>query len=285
MTGVTQLPGRKSALEAFQPFTPADWIGKRPPDQQWMVEGCFLRGTVAILSGDGGLGKSLLLQQLMTCAALGRDWLGMKVQQCRTMAVFCEDDRDELHRRQWAINLHYDCDMGDIAEDLMIESRAGRDSVLMRFGRWGDDGQTTPLFHQIAYKAKEFGAQLLFLDTVADVFSGNEVDRNQPRRFISELRKLAIAMEGCVVLTQHPSVDGLASGTGRSGSTAWNNSARSRIYLTEDKKVPGNQRVLKTMKNNSAARGGKIALKWDRGVFVREAEQQEFRDWTEPEGS
>jgi len=112
------------------------------------------------------------------------------------------------------------------------------------------------------------------LDTLADVFSGNEVDRNQPRAFIRELRRLALRIQGAVILTQHPSVAGLASGTGSSGSTGWNNSVRSRLYLTTPKTKAGeeaspNERLLKTMKNNHAAAGGKIKLKWQHGVFVR----------------
>ena len=235
------------------------------------MEGCFLRGTVGILSGDGGLGKSLLLQQLITASAIGEKWLGMKTAPCRSLAVFCEDDPDELHRRQERINTHYMCGMGDL-DPIRMESRSGRDSVMMRFQKWGDDGNTTPLFDKVWDAAHEHKAHLVILDTVADVFSGNEIDRNQPRRFVRELRRLAISLQGVVILTQHPSVDGLNNGTGRSGSTGWNNSVRSRIYLTTAKKKgddePSNERVLKTMKNNHAAFGGKINLVWDDGVFV-----------------
>ncbi len=284
MSSVTQGPwsDRPSrSFEQFEPFSPISWGASIPPRPDWMVEGCFLRGTVAILAGDGGLGKSLLCQQLITAAALGAEWLGLRTVKARSLAVFCEDDREELHRRQANINEHYGCQMKDLAP-VLIESRAARDSIIMRFKQWGAEGQRTFFFDQIEQKAVEHKAQIIILDTLADVFDGNEVDRNQPRRFIRELRKLAIRVQGIVILTQHPSVEGLASGTGRSGSTGWNNSVRSRLYLTTPPKNktsgaddgPTNERLLKTMKNNHGPWGGKIKLVWSRGVFIRQEDQE-----------
>ena len=264
---------RSPKYEEFRAFSPADWHGQRAPSYDWIVEGCFLRGTVAILAGDGGLGKSLLCQQLCTAAALGRQWLGLGTQRCRALALFCEDDRDELQRRQEAINRYYGCEMGEL-EDVMMLDRAGRDSVLMRFGRWGDEGHTTPAFEKIRLIAEEHGAQIIILDTVADTFSGNEIDRNQPRTFVRALRRWAIERQGIVILTQHPSVQGMADGSGRSGSTGWRNSVRSMIYLTKPKKKgeeepDPNARVLKTMKMNAGRSDGKHNLVWSKGVFVR----------------
>lgn len=264
-----------TAVDEFAPFSPAArWQGKSAPHLDWMVEGAFLRGSVAILAGDGGLGKSLILQQLMTASAVGSDWLGMRTTKARSLAVFCEDDPDELHRRQEAINRHYGCGMRDL-DGVMMESRAGRDCVLMSFRQWGGDGTLTAMYDQLSYAADQHKADIIILDTLADVFSGNEVDRNQPRAFIRALRRLAIKRQGVVILTQHPSVEGMATGTGRSGSTGWNNSVRSRLYLTMPKKKgadedngPTNERLLRSMKNNYSKFGGKTPVEWKDGVFV-----------------
>lgn len=271
--GPWQVKPQTRTIDEFAPFSPAaKWEARQAPRLDWVTEGAFIRGSVAILSGDGGLGKSLLMQQLMTAAAAGVPWLGMRTDQCRSLGVFCEDDPDELHRRQESINYHYGLRMNDL-EGVLFESRAGRDSVLMDFPRWGAEGRPTLMLDQLRFKAKEHGAKIVVLDTRADVFNGNEIDRNQPRAFIRHLRKLAIELQGVVILTEHPSVEGMASGSGRSGSTGWNNSVRSRLYLTMPKRkgdddAPTNERLLRCMKSNYSAFGGKIPIEWRAGVFV-----------------
>ena len=40
-------------------------------------------------------------------AILGLEWLGFVIKQCPVLAVFCEDDEDELHRRLDSIVTFY----------------------------------------------------------------------------------------------------------------------------------------------------------------------------------
>src|SRR5207249_1233461 len=70
-----------------------------PPSRSWIVRDWVPRSILTLLYGSPGVGKSLLLLQLLAAAALGRNWLGMPVERSRVMAIFCEDDADELHRR------------------------------------------------------------------------------------------------------------------------------------------------------------------------------------------
>jgi RecA-family ATPase len=55
------------------------------------------------------------------------------------------------------------------------------------------------------------------------------------------LKRLAIVSNGSVVLLSHPSLTGINTGSGISGSTAWHNSVRSRFYMTAPKIEPGEQ--------------------------------------------
>ena len=56
------------------------------------------------------------------------------------------------------------------------------------------------------------------------------------------------------MLLAHPSLTGMNTGTGTSGSTAWNNSVRSRLYLDRVRESgiepDPDARVLRTMKSN-----------------------------------
>lgn len=254
-------------LQNDRTFSPASWGDGAPPQREFLVDGCFPKGSVVLLSGDGGLGKSLLMQQLCTAISLGRAWLGMPGRQVKAYGLFCEDDRDELWRRQQDINRHYECGMGDL-EDVLYRSRPGRDNILCRFGKWDAVPQPTPLFHAMISTVKQFGAQLVVIDTASDVFGGNEIAKDQVRAFITLLRGWAIDIDGCIVLTAHVSNEGLSSGSGLSGSRAWSNSVRARLWLTGKSKDGGDERYLRTMKANYGRAGGKIPLKWANGVFV-----------------
>lgn len=277
---VSPFPGR--SLEPFDVFTPAQWHGKPVPAQDWIVGGLIAAGTVSMISGDGGLGKSLLVQQLMTAAALGQEWLGFPVKTCRVLGIFCEDPVHELQRRQAAINEHYGCEMLDLGENITMQCRISRESYLCGFDRWEDTIKHTPFFSQIEHFIREHGIQVLVLDTVRKVFGGNEIRDRQVARFIALLRSLAIRMQGCVILTAHPSNEGVSSGSGLAGSRAWRNEVRSMMYLTNSKKdEQKDHRVLVTKKANYAQSGGKLDLVWERGVF-RRPDQPTIKDYSEP---
>jgi RecA-family ATPase len=107
----------------------------------------------------------------------------------------------------------------------------------------------------------------------ADIYGGNENDRAQVRQFISLLRGMAITSGAGVLLTSHPSLTGINTGTGLSGSTAWNASVRSRLYFKrattdKDEEPDPDLRVLEVMKSNYGPVGETITLRWKDGLFL-----------------
>ena len=77
----------------------ADLEGLPVPPREWLVDEWMPVRTVTSLNGGGGTGKSLVAMQLATSLATGTSFFGLRVQQCTVLGIFCEDDRDELHRR------------------------------------------------------------------------------------------------------------------------------------------------------------------------------------------
>ena len=104
------------------------------------------------------------------------------------------------------------------------------------------------------------------------MFGGDEIKRPHARRFIGLLRGLALDFKLTVLLLTHPSLSGMSSGAGTSGSTGWSNSVRSRLYLVRppgaDDDDDGDTRVLTTKKSNYGRVGAKRVLRWQDGVFV-----------------
>ena len=259
-------------LPKLRIVNPVDLEFQPVPNREWIVQDWLPVGCVTANYGDGGVGKTLLSQQLMTACATATPWCAYAVLPCRSLGLFCEDDEAELHRRQDRICDHIGINMGRLG-DMRWTSGLGEDNTLATFLA---DGRmtTTPKFNAIATAAKDFGARLVVFDTAADLFAGNENDRGQVRRFIGLLNRLALDINGAVLLNAHPSRSGLSTGNMDGGSTGWSNSVRSRWSLARpnaegDADAPDTaERVLTRRKANYASIGDTVRLRWINGAFA-----------------
>lgn len=257
----------KSNIEPGKIVFPAQYAHFSVPEREWFVEDFIPHQTVTLLTGDGGLGKSLLMQQLAIAAATGSEWLGIKARKCKTFGLFCEDSNNELLRRQTAICLSQSIDKSDCYHFAWLSGN-GIDPVLMDFSN-SNLGKKTELYDVICNFLDFWQPELIIIDTAADTFAGDEIKRIQVRNFINRcLNDLAQKYNATVILTAHPSLSGMREGSGLSGSTAWNNSVRSRLYLTRpDGETNTNVRVLKMMKSNYGSTEPEIRIIWQNGAF------------------
>lgn len=255
-------------LQPLEWKDPTAWKGMPLAKREWVVDGMIPRGEVTLLYGDGGVGKSLLAHQLATCAATGLNFLGQPTQRSRVMCFLCEDSIEELHRRQTDINRSVGIDF-DALVDLRIVSRKHEENLFISWDRSTGMMKLLPLWHQLVRDAEEFRADLLIVDTIADVYSGSEIDRAQVNAFVkAALGKAAQRINGSVMALGHPSQSGKKSGDGTSGSTAWSNAVRSRLYLQYPEKTNrGDIRELRGMKLNYGPPGVLFKLRWSKGAF------------------
>ena len=258
------------ALPVFQASTLA---GRPIPPRRWHVPRIIPAQTVTLLGGDGGTGKSLLAKQLAVSTALGSTWLGLPVEAGPALFLTAEDDRDEIHRRLADIVADLAVDLSQLNR-LHVVTPADKDDALLAVpdNRRGTLS-VTPLFRQIEAAMDELQPCLVAFDTLADLFGGEENQRAHARQFIGLLRGLAIRYDCTVLLLTHPSLSGMASGSGTSGSTAWSNSVRSRLYLERvkgdaDIEHDADMRVLRVMKANYDRTGDEYKVRWQNGVFV-----------------
>ena len=263
-------PNPDGYVEPF-PFSVVSALEGLPiPERRWLVPDWIPRGQVTKIDGDGGIGKTLVAQQLMTAAALGSGWLGLPVTPCKVFGLFCEDDEDELHRRQELINTHYECSFADLEMNMAWISMVGVGAELADFSQY-ETPQPSGAYHRLVATATKFGAGLVVVDSLHDVFTGNENNRSHARWFIRLLQDLAQGIDGAVVLTAHPSLSGRSSGSGESGSTAWNNAVRARLYLDRpggEVAADESERILTRKKSNYARAGESLTLNWRDGVLI-----------------
>lgn len=276
--------GTESAIDAFaaefkhhltisrsgsKPLTisAASLAGKPIPQREWLVEGTIPHKQVTLLYGDGGVGKSLLALQLAVCVATGKRWVGLAVEQGKAMYLGAEDDQDEMHSRIAAILDAAEMDFYDLG-GLYFRSLLELNSSLL-VEQKKDKIEPTELLTKIKRELETQRPRLLVLDTLANLFGGNEIDRAQVTSFGTMLKRLAMDYDCAIVMLAHPSKSGMESRRGDSGSTAWNNVARSRLYLefpTGDDADPM-ERILSLKKNNYGPLGQKYNLLMTDGVL------------------
>jgi hypothetical protein len=214
---------------------PIDWmdlLGKSPPEREWAVEHWLPMGHTALCSGKGGLGKTLMMQTMATCIATGREYIDQVFRPRRVLFWAGEDEADELWRRQLKICDWLGIPLSDLAGKFILESYFARDITLA--GLAHGTLVETAMMRELEAQVGDYKADYVILDSTARVFGGSENDRHQVTTFISWLANACKPTGAGLCLIGHP---GKADGSEYSGSTAWEGSVRSRLYLSA--KLPG----------------------------------------------
>lgn len=235
-----------------------------PPPRRWVVRDWIPAATVTLLAGAGGVGKSLLIQQIANHVALGMPLFGGgEVVQGPVCGIFCEDDADELRRRQVKILRMLGRSAIYSSENLHLVARVGFDNALIAFGA-DRRMQRTMLLENLLVLAETTGSVLVIVDNIAQVFAGSENDRHEVSAFCGALAEICTTTGAAVVLLGHPAK---AIGSEYSGSTAWEAAVRTRLYL--DRRDDG-LLELRRAKANYSSTGDTVVLAYDDGV-LREA--------------
>ena len=265
----------QSEVKLFRIIDLRAWKGRKPPERDWVSLNRIPARNVTLLSGQGGMGKTLIGLDGATSVSLELpEWFGAPLIGGPALVLCCEDDEDELHRRIAAIAEHHMVDYDALIGRLHLISMAEASDPLLALPDGNDIMRPTRLFKQLREAAFDIRPRLVLIDNSADVFGGNENDRKQVRQFIGLLRGVALGTGAGVLLNSHPSLSGIASGSGLSGSTHWHNAVRSRMYLRAPNGKPDEEglgpdfRILEVMKNNYGPASEKLIMRWRNGLFV-----------------
>ena len=267
-----QTPPDEGAAPLLLRINLARYDSEPIPAREWGVPDRFPRRAVCLLSGEGGRGKSITLLQLAAAHVLAKDWLRSLPEGGPVVVVNAEDEEGEIIRRLKPIVEHYGASFADLERDLHIFSLASADPLLALPERSGRI-VATPLYAELMTLVRAVQPVCTIIDNVADVFGANEIERSHVRQFIALMRQFAIAGNGYVIMSSHPSLTGLASKTGLSGSTQWHNAVRARAWLHGAEANDGDEpdpdlRVLEFLKSNYSRLAETITLRWQNGLYV-----------------
>lgn len=254
----------------------------------WLIPGWLPADTATLFSAKGGMGKSYIVLQQICMLAMGYAdcWLSpectkpakMDIGGINVVIANWEDEPEETARRITRI-----CDTMDWADYETIRKKCYYVDMKRGGNVWGA-GTGAPGFSASAIQdagrrileiCEQKEARLLVLDPLSGAFGGNEIDRADVYRFVSELRAWAQLSKCAVLMAAHIPADETKKW---SGSTAWTGAVRSAWYLgAESEKIGSGKNAeqktwwqLEQLKANYARPQPDIYLyKNEKGVWIK----------------
>lgn len=257
---------------------PMDWAKLaelQPPMRKWSVSNWLTAGPT-LFAGAGGIGKTLLAQTLATALAARCRYLDDIHDYHVVLFWACEDDHDELWRRQIQINAYLGVEMKDLVDRLILEPRFGMDNTLYATAYGAPTW--TPLREELRSQLNDYAASVLFLDNIGQTFGAEENKRHHVTSFINGLAGLVTDYPFSPVIMGHPAK---AEGSEYAGNAAWENAARMRWYMgaklpdqkvEEGEETDPNLRYISKRKTNYSVKDYR-KLEYKNGVFVPEESQ------------
>jgi putative DNA primase/helicase len=236
-----------------------------PPAFVW--DGYLPRGVVALMGAHGGTGKSTIALMLAVCTALGRPLFGVATQQSKVLFVSLEDGAGVVRHRLASICRAWLIDPEQLRDRLFVVDGTEHPELFAAETRGA--GEITASYFELRRLVQSENIGLVLVDNASDAFGGDEIQRRQVRAFMRSLAEVARLTDCAVMLLAH--VDKNTSrnkkaegGEGYSGSTAWHNSARSRLFLTRG---DDGLLTLEHQKSNLGRMREPLTLEWLDGGF------------------
>ena len=249
----------------LKPVSVSDVLTHPSPPPAFIWDGYLPRGEVALFGAHGGTGKSVVALMLAVCAAFGRPLFGIGTIPCKVVFASLEDGADIVRHRIAGICRSWGIDPVPLEERLRIVDGTEHPELFSAETR--GSGETTASYTELCKLVQSEDAGLVLIDNASDAFGGDEIQRRQVRAFMRTLKMMA-RLTGCsVLLLAH--VDKSTSrnrtavgGEAYSGSTAWHNSARSRLFLT---RAEDDTLTLEHQKSNFGKLCEPLTLQWPDG--------------------
>lgn len=222
----------ETAVERRLPVTAAGaWCTTRPPDLEWVLPG-LLRGSLGVITGTGGTGKSWLVLQTACAVALGHDpwgvWRG--AWPAGPAVILALEDPDIiLHTR-----IHRLAEIKPESKpgwnQVFIASGHGRRVPLIEPGQGGGyaEGSGVGMLQEVISEIKP---RIVFIDTLNRALGyGLESDASAAGLVTAALERLAREYNTSIILVHHQSKAATAAAQGDAhtarGSSVWSDNAR-----------------------------------------------------------
>lgn len=207
-------------------------------EHPFIVDHILPCGETTLLAGHGGAGKSFLSLVMAIHVVMGLPIGNLQVKKSKVLFFSGEDDGKQLNRRTANISRILGIDRNSLVDNLLLLDARSIDPALHRARKSvAIDNKTILMNHLIALVDKE-DPGLIIIDNASETFDDEENVRAPVRKFMRSLRALTSPSRAVLLLT-HVNKASMSGGKFKggtedySGSSAWHNSARSRLSLAK----------------------------------------------------
>jgi hypothetical protein len=231
-------------------------IFTNPPEPQRYIWGDRIPCEAStLLAAHGGTGKSSFALQLAVSASVGAPYLGLPVEQAKTLFFSAEDSKDVIRRRLANICADEMHDPAEVDKNLIVLDATETPCLFEESNINGVKvSGTTSGYDKLVEVIKQEKIEFLIIDNASDTFGANPVDRGAVTKYTRALVRAVKEQGGTVLLLAHVNKVTSKAGTnqtdteGYADSAAWHNAARSRLFLVADDN--NGVLTLKHQKNN-----------------------------------
>ena len=236
---------------------------------------------LTMLTGAGGTGKTQVALQLCVATVSGRPWLGAPLRRRGPAIIYsAEEDTEEIHIRLAAICRAEGLTFADLAGLKIVDRTTGEAALLVTDPADRTALRPTPRLEQMERTVAALKPALVVIDNRGQAVRGNEIDRNVASQAINWLQVVGRRHRCAIVLLAHPSLIGISTSTGASGSTGWVNTGRGQLDLVrpghrgkgKEDDEPGeddDRRQLVNRKANYSRPNRVLELLWSGGLWIQ----------------
>ncbi len=248
-----------------------------PPKRDYVFAGQITAGTLAVIGGQGGVSKTMLLMQACVAAAVGSSLGNLNISPGASLLFLGEEDEAERDRRMGAICQYFNADRKLVQQRVKCFGAAGIDIRLTQ--KINSNAHSTPMGEEVIRIARahanEAGVpvKIIVFDHARLVLGGDPNNAEDVTQLTRVLTNIAKKTGAAVFLVAH-SPKSVANKTGNemsasdiSGSSAFVDNGRGAFMMwsmREDEAkahhIPESERVqyvrIGNVKTNYAQPGG-----------------------------
>lgn len=222
---------------------------------------------VTLLAAHGGSGKSYVALSIAVHVVMGIPFAGLSTTAVPVLFFSAEDGPRVLRLRLRRICRALKIDPANLKGKLHLLDASDMDAALHRAPAFGGGRAETALVGELERFVRELGVGLVVVDNASDAYDDDEIKRARVRAFMRSLRTRIARPGRAVLLLAHVNKDAAKSRGGKSsedysGSTAWHNSARSRLSMDST----ANSITISHMKANLGPTAPPVRLEWRDGA-------------------